>query len=413
MTIRHRTLLTGLLAVLAGASTALVGPPGVAAAQARDMTTIVSGLDNPRGLAFDRNGRLIVGEAGHAGPLCVGPGELGPECIGLTSRISRVNVSNGKRTTVVDGLPSVGTAVASTGVDGVATVGRRIFGIVTASPFALPEDPCDHLVAATATATVTASVTASCPKVLGAANRLLGDLIVVDRGHVRSVADVGTYDYAWVVAHKAELGATANPDFMPGDANPYAIAPTTGGMYVVDAGANTLGFADPYGNVRVLKTDDGKPVYFPDPPGAPDQRFPYDAVPTCVIASGSNVYVGSLSGSLWRYDGHTVTLVADRSDGLTALNGCDMAEDGSIIASNIFGLGDALFTPSSGSIVRITPAGAVTTLASGVNFPGGVAVDGRSAYVVVNSVCPKSLSLVGPTDPPWCTQTGSIVRLPL
>ncbi|MGZ6793307.1 MAG: hypothetical protein ACXVFV_10180, partial [Mycobacteriales bacterium] len=158
-------------------------------------------------------------------------------------------------------------------------------------------------------------------------------------------------------------------------------------------------------------------AYLPDPPGPADQRFPYDAVPTCVAtAPGGAVWVGTLSGRVFRWDGHAATLVADRTDGLTALNGCGTDAAGNLYASNIFGVTpETFFAPHTGFVSRITPSGAVTTVAGseGLSYPAGIAVAGSSLYVAVQSICPKDLSLVGPADPPVCDAPGQVVRLAL
>lgn len=377
--------------------------PGVpAAAAATGPTVVVSGLDNPRGLALDDHGRLVVGEAGHAGPVCTAsPGELGPTCLGFTSRISTVDLRSGHRRTLAGGFPSIGTAVGATGVDGVTVNRHKVYGIITGSPAGVPAGACG------------AGASPGCSAAVARAKTELGDLVRVlgQSGRHTTVADVGAFDYQWVVDHKAALGVTDNPDFQPGDANPYGVtAGPRGGFYVADAGSNTLDYVSHEGRIRVL-------AYLPDPPGPADQRFPYDAVPTCVATTGSGaVWVGTLSGRVFRWDGHAATLVADRTDGLTALNGCATDAHGNLYASNIFGVTQqTFFAPHTGFVSKITPSGVVTTVpgSEGLSFPAGIAVTRHALYVAVQSICPKDLALVGPADPPVCDATGQVVRLTL
>ena len=392
---RHATVVLSLAASLsvtqsmlpnANASPAPVGP-----------VLVASGLDNPRGLVFGDNGLLYVGEAGHAGPTCTaGPGEIGPTCIGFTSRISSIRTSNGKRRTVIDGLPSIGTAVASTGIDGVAFDDGQVAGIITGSPQGVPPDAC------------TGQPEPACSQAVAKAKRRLGDLVVAQDGKAKTEAEVGRFNYQWIVDHKATVDP-ANPDFRPGDSNPYGItAGPNDGWYVVDAGSNTLDYVDRRGKIKVL-------TYLPNPPGAADQRFPYDAVPTCVATSGRTVWIGTLSGQVYRWDGHTATLVADRGDGLTAISGCGTDRAGNLYVSNLFGLTQqTFFAPHSGSVSKVTPSGVVTTVAGseGLSYPAGIAVDRKgSLFVAVQSICPKDLALVGPGDPPFCDQPGQVVRL--
>src|SRR5438132_13538660 len=61
--LRKRTLFAWLAA---GVVAALLPIP---AAAAPSVTTIATGLDSPRGVAFF-HGKLLVGEAGHGGPTC-------------------------------------------------------------------------------------------------------------------------------------------------------------------------------------------------------------------------------------------------------------------------------------------------------------------------------------------------------
>jgi hypothetical protein len=360
-------------------------------------SVVASGLDNPRGLALDSHGRLVVGEAGHAGPICTAaPGELGPTCVGFTSRISRISTKTGDRSTLVDGLPSIGTAVGPTGVDGVAVRHNKVYGIITGSPQGVPAGACGT------------GASPGCADAVAQAKTKLGDLIRVDGHRARSVAEVGLFDYQWIVDNKARLGVTANPDFQPGDSNPYGVAAgPDGGFYVVDAGSNTLDWVSRHGQVRVL-------TYLPDPPGPADQRFPYDAVPTCVVPTGHSVWIGTLSGQVYRWDGHDATLVADRSDGLTAINGCGADRHGNLYVSNIFGLPPAgIFAPHTGFVSKVTKAGDVSTVAGtqGLSFPAGIAISGHTLFVAVQSICPSDLSLVGPADPPVCDATGQVLSV--
>ena len=87
--------LVALVGVLAG-SGAASDPPGV---------VVMSGLDNPRGLAFGPEGGLYVAEAGRGGP---GPpcemirGQL--QCVGATGAVSRL--WHGAQERIATGLPS-------------------------------------------------------------------------------------------------------------------------------------------------------------------------------------------------------------------------------------------------------------------------------------------------------------------
>src|SRR5215468_10195906 len=109
----RRRLMTVCLILLVSASITAVGVRA-----APDVKALVSwkvfatGLDNPRGLHFGADGTLYVAEGGRGGKQTTTekdcaqvPVPSGPYSGGMTARISRIT-RDGKRTTVIDGLPS-------------------------------------------------------------------------------------------------------------------------------------------------------------------------------------------------------------------------------------------------------------------------------------------------------------------
>jgi hypothetical protein len=110
---------------------ACVDAPNVEAADG--ISVFAKGLNGPRGLKFGPEGDLYVAEAELGGSnSTVGkcqqvPAPVGPYTSGKTARISKIS-PNGKRTTVVDNLPSSSTAppaLATSGVADVAFIGTR------------------------------------------------------------------------------------------------------------------------------------------------------------------------------------------------------------------------------------------------------------------------------------------------
>src|SRR5205823_9476703 len=92
-----------------------------------------------------------------------------------------------------------------------------------------------------------------------------------------------------------------NPEYLPGDADPFGlIAGPSGGFYVIDAASNTLNSVTKKGDINVLK-------FIPDPPN----HLPiFDAAPTCAARTpNGDVYIGTESNTLWRWDGHALTNV--------------------------------------------------------------------------------------------------------
>src|SRR6266516_4941880 len=113
--------LHGIGVLLASTLVSLIVVAGAAAAS---VTTVMSGLDNPRGLAFGPEGALYVAEAGRGGTgpctSTIRPLEPGqPRCYGPSGAVSRL--WRGVQERVVTGLPSyVNTMGQATGPHDIA-----------------------------------------------------------------------------------------------------------------------------------------------------------------------------------------------------------------------------------------------------------------------------------------------------
>jgi hypothetical protein len=375
---RARNVLLAGIGIAVGAMSGGSAAASTHPAAKATVTTVVSGLDNPRGLAFGGDGRLYVAEAGHGGPNCLsGPG--GATCAGLTSAISRINIAAGTSRRVVKGLISLAGSdgSAATGVDGISFVGRTLYGIENASSPAVPPSGFPAWL-------------------LKAARNQLGRLIVAGSdGHWKSIANVGLRDYVWSGRHK---------NLVPGqfpDANPYGVLALRDTRWVVDAGSNTLDRVNEDGHVSVVK-------FFPNPPSS-------DAVPTCLARGGDGaLYIGELTGGgnvpgasvVWRYSPATGKL-SSWATGLTAVTGCGFGRDGHFYATEFSSLGLDKAAPGTGRVVRVPAhSNSPITVVGSLNFPGGFAAgpDG-SLYVSNWSILPAH----GPAGAP----TGSVVRIKL
>jgi hypothetical protein len=368
------------------ASIAAVACAGIAVTSASastphaTVTTVVSGLDNPRDLAFGSDGKLYVAEAGHGGSAnCFTDPELGTSCVGFTSKISRINVPQHKVTRIARGFVSIASpdGSAATGVDGISIRGDdHIFGIITGSALSVPPG------------VLPASVTVR-------AKRQLGRLVSVTPGHSREVVgDVGDRDFIWSGHHK---------NLVPGqfpDANPYGVLAVRGGEWVVDAGSNTLDWVGSDGRVHVVK-------FFPNPPSS-------DAVPTCVDRGRDGaLYIGELTGGgnvpgasvVWRFDPESGKLTK-WATGLTAVTGCGFGRHGKFYATEFSTLGLDNAAPGTGAVVQV-PAHSTSpvTIVGGLNFPGGFAAGRHGALYVSNwSILPANTG-GGPT--------GSVIKITL
>jgi glucose/arabinose dehydrogenase len=353
---------------------------------------VATGFDSPRALTFLPNGKLLVSEAGHGGDVCVPAGPLGQECVGTTSAIASVDTSTGAVSPLVSGLFSQSiTLEGITGADGLSAAHGKVVASIAEAPQQLANLSCD-------------GQPADCNDVLSAARAQAGQLIHVDEGGTwQPLAGVGSHDYGALAADPALR--------IPGDdeySNPYGVLAGARGTWVADAGANLVDFVPDDGSIQVASR-------LPNPSAG---GFPADAVPTCVAVLRGNLYVADLAGRLWKRDGdYTPTEVAlTGADGKPLLHhvtGC--VSDG---LDHLY-LVDMWGTPGppipagpqsaagTGSVVEVTRSGAATVLATGLDFPNGIALakDG-SLYVTVGSTCTAK-----GTPFPYCANGGAIVHL--
>ena len=217
-------------------------------ANAQSITPVMSGLDNPRHLAFGPEGALYVAEAGRGG--------LGPcffirgtiQCAGSSGAVSRL--WKGTQSRIVTGLPSYAPAggAGATGPHAVSLHGRG-----------------------------NAYVT------IGLGGNLTTRAIMGD-GFGRTVRfqPNGNWDYEDDIAGYEQ---TNNPDGFVPDSNPYAILAEPGQRVLTDAGGNDLLQVRSNGSISTL-------AVFPARPGRST-----DSVPTSVaVGPDGAYYVGELTG---------------------------------------------------------------------------------------------------------------------
>lgn len=338
-----RTLLVPAMMLMAVAATLKADPP---------YTVVATGLANPRGLTFGPGGRLYVAQAGLGGTT------------GKISEIQQPTSANPVVRDVVTGLLSIpgenpGEFV---GVDGISALGNgNIAAIMGESELGGEPSPAGHL------------------------------LQFNPGGQWRDVANVGNFNYAWSEAHQS----LAPNDFKPGDSNPYGVLSVPGGVYVADAGTNTLNFVKANGDISIL-------AYFPN-------NIIADATPTCVAKGPDGaLYAGTLAlvdsivmgprATVYRVDptqanpndlNTILTLAQPWATGLWPITGCAFGPDGSFYASQFFtrfqpGPGGPPFR--DGDVVKIDfTSGTRTSLTSrALNLPGGVAVAPDGAVYVTN-----------------------------
>ena len=325
---------------------------GGALLHAETWEVVVTGLNNPRGLAFGPEGALYIAEAGSGGAGPCAPGPEGIRCYGDTGAISRYDPRTGSIEAVVTGLPSLATEGSfATGPHHVSLQGRGnlFFTIGFGGNPALRETQFGDA---------------------GSNFARIGR--ATPSGSWRLQEDLGAF----------EIGSNPTGDEV--DSNPYGLLALPGKRIVADAGANALLEIGTNRHIRALAT-------FPNSPN------PWDAVPTSVTRGPDGAYyVSQLTGfpfpvggaNVYRVpaEGGTPTIYAS---GFTHIVDLAFGPDGSLyvleIAEN--GLLDAFGTFNfDGALLRVAPDGTRTELLDGVLFaPGGLAIDGKGAIYVTNN----------------------------
>lgn len=359
-----------LAAVLVAAGTvcSVLVTPGVAAAHP-GLTTIASGLDNPRGLSFGDDGALYVAEAGRggAGPCFAGP-EGGEVCFGTTGAVSRV--SYGRVHRVVTGLPSIADPDGHNAIGPSDVAGSSYFTV------GLGADP---------------ALRASLPPL---AQQASGWLLRNKKHGWRQVADIAGFE------------AVANPDGGVPDSNPQSVLDVHGGFYVADAGGNSLVRVSSSGRVSTVAVFPDQLVEAPPflglPPGT---KIPSQAVPTSVVRGPDGAYyVGTLTGFPFAPGTARVFRVVPGkapkvfAAGFTNIIDLAFGRDGKLYVLEIAHNG-LLSGDQTGALIRVGRGGSQKIVASaGLTAPGGLTIRGGSAYVSNCGTCPG---------------TGTVVRIPL
>jgi hypothetical protein len=326
-------------AALAVAITCLVAVTTTHLAAATS-TLIMSGLNNPRGLAIGPDGGIYVAEAGAggAGPCTINATNEN-RCFGNTGAVSRW--LNGVQQRVFSQFPShalVGGG-AALGPSDVAFQGSQMFVLM-----GLGFDPTQRSV------------------LFG--GDLFGKLLQVSpTGQITEAGDVSAFE------------RDVNPAGGPVDSNPFGLLVLPTVRLVTDAGGNALLSVVPSGLVN-------KVAVFPSRPTRTT-----DAVATSVaVGPDGAYYVSELTGvpfaagaaNIWRVvPGQAPTVFRS---GFTTVTDIDFGPDGSLYVVE-HSTGPAFFG-LPGDLVKITPDGQRTVLVSNLDRPTSlrVASDGSVYY---------------------------------
>ncbi|EHN11962.1 hypothetical protein PAI11_11460 [Patulibacter medicamentivorans] len=341
-----------------------------AQALAENVEVVASGIDNPRGLALQSDSALYVAAAGRSGGTCADKKK--ESCVGLSSRILRIDTASGAKRTVAKGLVSIGghEGLFTVGANGVAVAGKKVYAAITSLE--------------------TAKAISSLPS---SARAQVGRLFQVAPGKRRTLARLDRYEQAH------------NVDGVKGDvnSNPYAVLALKDRILVADAGANAI-----------LQIRKGKLSTFAVLP----RNGKAQSVPTS-LAKGPDgaVYVGELAEGAGPGAARVFRVRASGgkpkvyATGFTTITGIGFGPDKSLFVTEL-----ATEPPSedgppkpSGLVVRVGPDGVRTNLGAGkLNYPTGLAVSSKGeVYVSNNSTLPAST----PADGPFGGAGGQVVRI--
>ncbi len=342
---------------------ALVAP---AAAAGPKVSVIAHGLDDPRGIAVGRDGRIYVALAGR--------GDTAPNSYAPTGKI--VVIRDGHKRTFAGGLPSVISPEGeASGPVNVAVRDGRVYTVIGGGPQNV--------------------------------NKRFETLMRVGPEHRRIVADIGAYQIT--DPDPTDLDMPSNPT----ESNPYGLALLSRGRALVsDAAGNDLLLVKPNGHIQTVARFPNEVVstdFLPPSFGVPTGlMLPAEAVPTSVAVGPDGYwYVGELKGfpftpgtsRIWRVAPWARNVTCDP----TATSGpCTLFMDGFTSIVGLTWHGKSLYvveivksgvanlfagTDTVGALIKVR-AGVKTELVPGrLNVPGGVAVSRNGTiYVTNNSV---------------------------
>jgi hypothetical protein len=343
------------LGAWAGAGLLAAGAPADAAPyRAR---TLVTGLENPRGLTIAPNGNLVLSEAGRGGGgPCLVAGSGNTLCYGTTGAVGLFDRSTNVYSRALANLPSLADQssplfLEGTGLADLAFNGSgQLFGVFGfgANPTLIP----------------------------AAGSPLFGRTVAIDlaAGSLTPLADIAAFE------------ATQNPDGQDLNSNPFALVVRGDDTYVTDSGGNSLVKADGANQVSLVNVFPPElvtppPLPFPLPP-----EFPAQAVPTgMTIGPDGALYITQLSGfpfapgsaDVFRYD--FTNPVTKFAGGFSNLIDIAAGPDDALY---LLQYSDDFFGPPSGRVLRLGLDGSVRSIFDDLVSPTGLAV-GRDGTIYV------------------------------
>ena len=355
----------GRLAALAIAVLVL----SASAASALRLTTVATGLNQPKKITVTAGGDLVVALSGDgAAPRSCTDGEQ-RSCLDRSGAIDLITAS-GKVRVLRSGLPSI--AESHTDTQATGPVQALLSG--------------GKLRVLFQNTTIDASTG---DEIYGDGGSLLDTLSTFGGGGTTVDANFGHYE----AAHNPDHGEgtnVADGDDAAKDSDPYGIVAYRGGYAIADAGGNDVLWVSPTGTIHLLAVL----------PTIKEGTVEAQPVPDAIaVAPDGTLYVGELGGepfdrgtsSVYRIvPGHGATRVAS---GLTAIDDMTFDSSGSLLVLELDrrGLKDPGIDkgdPASGALYRVDVATGTRRLLVGRGLPmvTGVAVDGHTVDLSIDGL---------------------------
>jgi hypothetical protein len=354
---------TSRILLTAATAFAVTLVPLSAEAGGAQQTTVASGLNAPRGLAFAPDGALYVAEAGTGGtaPCITGP-EGDETCYGTTGSVTRIDRK--QQTRVLTGLPSLAAegGAQAIGPSDVSFQGKGNMYVT----LGLGGDP------------------GVLKPALPASGQTMGWLL----RNGNPVTDIAGYE------------ASANPDRGEIDSNPNSVLALPGGQAVVDAGGNSLLWVSANGKISTIAVFPERMVEAPPflglPPGT---QIPMQSVPTSVVQGPDGAfYVSELTGFPFPTGAARIYRVVPGQASQVYAQGFTNIIDLGFSNGKLYVLEIAhnglLSGDPVGALIRVGSNGSQQIVSQNLTLPGGLTLRDGAAYVSDCGACPAGAGSV-------------------